>query len=96
MTSMSLRPRRSMNRTVPSAVANNVSSLPMLTLSPGWILVPRWRTKIAPELTRVPAKTYTPKRCDCESRPLRVDPAPLVFDIGQPFRMEEISSVLYF
>ena len=35
MTSISLRPRRSMKRTVPSAVANNVSSLPMLTLSPG-------------------------------------------------------------
>src|SRR4051794_20385573 len=37
---------------------------------------------MAPAFTRVPSNTFTPSRWALESRPLRVDPPPLVFDIG--------------
>src|ERR671915_566487 len=43
----------------------------MPTLSPGCTRVPRWRTRICPALTRSPPYTLTPRRLDCESRPLR-------------------------
>src|SRR5690625_3377480 len=46
-----LRPRRLPNSTAPEARAKRVSSLPRPTLSPGWNLVPRWRTMISPALT---------------------------------------------
>ena len=36
-------PSRS-NFTLPSFRANRVSSLPLPTLTPGWMWVPRWRT----------------------------------------------------
>ena len=39
------------NITLPSLVANSVSSLPMLTLVPGWNWVPRWRIRILPAST---------------------------------------------
>ena len=50
-TSTSLRPARLPNFTLPSAVANSVSSPPRPTLSPGWNFVPRWRTMIEPAVT---------------------------------------------
>src|SRR5437016_2294934 len=43
----------------------------MPTLAPGCTRVPRWRTRIWPALTRSPPNTFTPRRFDCESRPLR-------------------------
>src|SRR4051794_17023270 len=83
-TSTSLRPLRLPNFTSPGAVANSVSSPPRPTFSPGWKRVPRWRTMIAPGPTIVPSYTLTPRRCAAESRPLRVEPPPLVFDIELP------------
>src|SRR5437588_11425790 len=80
-TSTSLRPLRLANFTVPSVVANSVSSPPRPTLSPGWNLVPRWRTRMAPARTAVPSKVLTPRRWAVESRPLRVEPPPLVLDM---------------
>src|SRR5215210_5130489 len=38
------------------------------------MMVPAW--------ILVPSNTFTPRRCAFESRPLRVDPPPLVFDIA--------------
>src|SRR3954453_9901015 len=46
----------------------------MPTPSPGLKRVPRWRTMISPPVTVWPAKTFTPRRCACESRPLRLEP----------------------
>src|SRR5262249_41891640 len=60
----------------------SVSSLPRRTLSPGWNLVPRWRTMIAPARTFVPVVTFTPSRWDAESRPFREEDAPFFFDMG--------------
>src|SRR4051794_36551989 len=54
----------------------------MPTLRPGWNLVPRWRTMIVPAVTLVPPNSFTPRRWAFESRPLRVEPPPLVFDIA--------------
>src|SRR5436305_2444919 len=81
-TSTSLRPLREPNFTLPGAVANRVSSPPRPTFSPGWNLVPRWRTMMAPASTSVPSKTFTPSRWAAESRPLRVEPPPLVLDMS--------------
>ena len=39
---------------------------------------------IVPALTLLPSKTFTPRRCALESRPLRVEPPPLVFDMARP------------
>src|SRR5262245_12011148 len=80
--STSLRPRRSPNCTVPSAVANSVSSPPRPTFSPGWKRVPRWRTRMAPARTEAPEPTFTPRRCALESRPLRDEDAPFFFDMA--------------
>src|SRR4051794_3748398 len=80
-TSTYFRPRRCANFTEPGAFANNVSSPPRPTFSPGWNLVPRWRTMMAPAVTIVPSYTFTPRRWAWESRPLRVEPPPLVLDI---------------
>src|SRR5437667_1655280 len=81
-----LRPRRVPKSTLPFSSANTVSSPPRPTLSPGWNLVPRWRTMMAPAVTIVPSYTFTPSRWACESRPLRVEPPPLVLDIGSALR----------
>ena len=54
------------------------------TLTPGWKCVPRWRTMIAPAPTTVPSEAFTPSRWALESRPLRVDPPPLVLDTQAP------------
>src|SRR5262245_42429498 len=37
---------------------------------------------IVPAVTSVPSNTLTPRRCALESRPLRVEPPPFVFDIS--------------
>src|SRR5438477_3075006 len=37
---------------------------------------------IAPASTSVPSNTFTPSRLAAESRPLRVEPPPLVFDMS--------------
>src|SRR3954451_14818520 len=50
----------------------------MPTPSPGLKRVPRWRTMISPPVTVWPAKTFTPRRCACESRPLRLEPRPFL------------------
>jgi hypothetical protein len=81
VTSTSLRPWRRPNCTMPSAVANKVSSPPRPTFSPGWNFVPRWRTMIAPAWTAVPEWTFTPRRFAAESRPLRDEAAPFFFDM---------------
>src|SRR5215207_9846242 len=82
LTSTTLRPLRSPNLTEPSIKANSVSSPPSPTFLPGWNLVPRWRTRIVPAVILVPSNSLTPRRWALESRPLRVEPPPLVFDIG--------------
>ncbi len=81
-TSTSLRPLREPNLTDPSMVAKRVSSPPLPTFRPGWNLVPRWRTRIEPADTMVPSNSLTPRRLDSESRPFRVEPPPLVLDMG--------------
>src|SRR6478609_5321180 len=48
----------------------------MPTLVPGWNLVPRWRTMIAPPLTSSPPNFFTPSILGLESRPFRVEPPP--------------------
>src|SRR6185295_6614121 len=83
-TSTTLRPLRSPNLTAPSTSENSVSSPPIPTFLPGWNLVPRWRTMIVPALTLVPPNAFTPRRWALESRPLRVEPPPLVFDMAGP------------
>src|SRR3954447_12263000 len=50
----------------------------MPTPSPGWNLVPRWRTMISPPVTAWPAKIFTPRRWAFESRPLRLEPRPFL------------------
>ena len=73
------RPRRPVwNCTVPGAFAKIVSSLPIPVPSPGLNLVPRWRTMISPPVTVWPAKTFTPRRLELESRPLRLEPRPFL------------------
>src|SRR5437868_6790859 len=73
-----LRPRLVPNSTAPDSLANNVSSPPRPTLTPGWNLVPRWRTMISPALTTWPPNRFTPSRCALESRPLRELEAPFL------------------
>src|SRR5579884_3264908 len=55
-----------------------VSSFPIPTPSPGLKRVPRWRTMISPPVTVCPANTFTPRRLECESRPLRDEPNPFL------------------
>ena len=59
-------------------LAKIVSSLPIPTPAPGWNLVPRWRTMISPPVTVWPANTFTPRRLELESRPLRLEPSPFL------------------
>src|SRR6185437_12844604 len=73
------RPRRVvLKSTLPARLAKIVSSFPIPTPSPGWNLVPRWRTMISPPVTAWPANTFTPRRLAFESRPLRLDPSPFL------------------
>ncbi len=62
-----------------------MSSPPRRTLSPGWNLVPRWRTMIVPARTFVPVVTFTPSRWDAESRPFLEEAAPFFFDMSEPY-----------
>src|SRR5512137_1363122 len=59
-------------------VANNVSSLPTMTLLPGLIWVPCWRTRMFPARTNSPPYFFTPRRCPWLSRPLRLEPPPFL------------------
>src|SRR5215470_6080222 len=77
-----LRPRLVPNSTEPVASANSVSSPPRPTLTPGWNLVPRWRTRISPALTTCPPNRLTPSRLAVESRPLRELDAPFLCAIA--------------
>ena len=61
LTNLPMRPR-SRNSTMPVTFANNVSSLPKPTFSPGLICVPRWRTMIDPPVT------------NCAAEPLHAQP----------------------
>src|SRR6516225_5631677 len=77
LTNLPIRPR-SLNSTTPVTLANSVSSLPHPTLRPGLILVPRWRTITLPPGTSWPPKTFTPSRCELESRPFLELPKPFL------------------
>ena len=74
------RPRLpwSENFTRPVTLANKVSSEPMPTLTPGLILVPRWRMMIDPPVISWPANAFTPSRCAFESRPFVELPPPFL------------------
>jgi len=65
------------NLTIPIFVAYKVSSAPRLTFLPGLNLVPRCLIMIEPGFTFCPAKSFTPKRLEAESRPNCVDPPDL-------------------
>src|SRR4029453_9309985 len=78
----SLRPRTMWWTTVPSTLANRVSSPPRPTPSPGWMRVPRWRTRIVPAVTSWPPWRLTPSRLAAESRPLRMEGAPFLCAIS--------------
>src|SRR3954447_2732755 len=52
--------------------------------TPGLNLVPRWRTMISPPVTTWPAKTFTPRCCGFESRPLRLEPRPFLCAMRSP------------
>lgn len=45
-----------------------------ITLSPGWNLVPLWRTIMLPGTTSCPANIFTPNLLPAESLPLREEP----------------------
>src|SRR5207248_1935192 len=62
----------------PSTSANSVSSLPRPTFFPGFHFVPRWRARMLPPKTCSPPNFFRPKRCECESRPLRDEPTPFL------------------
>lgn len=64
--------------TTPSTFANRVSSPPIPTFKPGWILVPRWRTNILPARTNWPSALFTPSILGCESRPFLELPTPFL------------------
>src|SRR3954451_6876081 len=86
MTEM-IRPRRAVrNSTTPGRAAKIVSSRPIPAPSPGRKRVPRWRTMISPPRTVCPANTFTPRRLDSESRPLRLEPSPFLCAIAALFR----------
>src|SRR5436190_22081016 len=55
-----------------------VKSRPIETPWPGCTLVPRWRTRMLPGMTASPPKTFTPRCCSGESRPLRLEPCPFL------------------
>src|SRR5262245_25682079 len=52
-------------------------------MSPGWNLVPRWRIRISPALTRWPPNRFTPSRWAAESRPFRELDAPFLCAIAR-------------
>src|ERR671914_1136723 len=78
----SLRPCTMWYTTVPSTLAKRVSSPPRPTPSPGWMRVPRWRTRIVPAVTSCPPWRLTPSRLAAESRPLRLEDAPFLCAIS--------------
>src|SRR3954452_4674299 len=43
---------------------------------------------ISPPFTTCPAKIFTPRRLECESRPLRLDPGPFLVAISLPAALD--------
>src|SRR6266849_10261198 len=76
-TNLPIEPR-SLNTMRPLILAKSVSSLPRPTFSPGFTLVPRWRTMMVPPGTSCPPKAFTPSRCALESRPFLELPKPFL------------------
>lgn len=62
--------------TTPSAFAKSVSSFPIPTFAPGWILVPLWRIRMLPAFTCCPPNLLTPSRLLMLSLPFFVLPVP--------------------
>src|SRR5713226_3096852 len=58
----------------------------MPTRSPGWNLVPRWRTMMLPGTTISPPNFLTPSRRPALSRPLRDEPPAFLCAISNPPR----------
>src|SRR6185369_10314762 len=82
-----------LKETVPSALANKVWSLPMPTLTPGWNLVPRWRTRMLPASTSSAPNFLTPRRRPAVSRPLRDEPPAFLCAIRlAPYSWPAVSS----
>src|SRR5271170_4901060 len=77
LTNLPSRPR-SRKWMTPVIFANNVSSFPRPTLSPGLMRVPRCRTRIDPPGTNCPPNAFTPRRCEFESRPFLELPRPVL------------------
>jgi hypothetical protein len=69
---------RPWKRTCPSAVANNVKSLPIPTLQPGKNFVPHWRTMIEPAETLWPPNRFTPLYFGLLSLPFLEEPCPFL------------------
>jgi len=57
------------NLTLPAVLAKRVSSCPLPTFNPGWILEPLWRMMMVPAFTRAPAGAFTPRRLPALSLP---------------------------
>src|SRR5689334_20608988 len=89
LTNLPMRPR-SRNSITPVTLANSVSSLPMPTLVPGLILVPRCRTMMEPPGTNCPPNAFTPSRCAFESRPFFELPKPFLCAMTNPYTMSLI------
>ena len=48
-------------------------------IAPGWMWVPRWRTRMLPARTNCPSARFTPRRLALESRPFLVEPPPFLW-----------------
>src|ERR1035438_6760815 len=59
----------------------------MPTLIPALNLVPRWRTRMEPPVTCSPPNSFTPRRWEWESRPLRLEPTPFLCAMGIPLQL---------
>src|SRR3990172_3730932 len=66
------------NFTTPLILAKSVSSLPLPTFAPGWILVPRCLMMIVPACTTSPSYRFTPRRCELLSLPFLELPTPFL------------------
>src|SRR5439155_20470010 len=72
----------------------SVWSLPMPTLMPGWMGVPRWRTMIVPARTACPSERLTPNILGLLSRPLRDEPTPFLCAIVVSFQGSAVRIIL--
>src|SRR5690606_28314892 len=62
----------------PSIWAKRVKSRPTPTFLQGCHFVPHCLTRMLPAVTNWPAVAFSPRRCERESRPLRVEPCPFL------------------